>query len=337
MISTGKTFCLKTVILCFLCAGAFICSLLFGAENIPLSSIFFHDTADNFEHIILLNIRLPRSVLALLAGMLLSGGGAVFQMYFRNPLAEPGIMGISAGATLGAVASGCFGLVPVLAGIISPVNTGAFLGAVTAGILVTSIAGKRTSTSSTVALLLCGTALGTMYSSLTSIILLLREKELHAMYIWMMGSFSGRGWHELLFISIPASLAFILLFICASPLDLLSGGESSAASLGVNIKRLRILVITAGSLASSAAVCAGGTIGFVGLIAPHIVRRIFGAKSKTLLPLSMAAGGTIMLVSDTLARTIAAPAELPVGIITSLLGAPFFISLIFTDKGLSHV
>ena len=109
-----------------------------------------------------------------------------------------------------------------------------------------------------------------------------------------------------------------------------------AASLGVEVNRLRILVMTAGALAVSAAVCAGGTIGFVGLIAPHIVRRIYGAESRTLIPLSMAAGAVIMLLSDTLARTIAAPAEIPVGVITSLLGAPFFISLIFSDRGLRN-
>jgi len=330
----GYTF--SVVVLFILLAASFACSLFFGAEKISLYDVFGTGADDRFSRIILLNLRLPRTILAALAGTLLAGAGAAFQLFFRNPLAEPGIMGITSGATLGAVAAGCLGIPPVLQGFISPVNTGAFFGALVSGILVTSLAGKRTGASSTVALLLCGTALGTLYSALTSIILLLREKELHAMYIWMLGSFSGRGWNELKFITAPAAIAVILLLMCSLPLDLLAGGEHTALSLGVEVGKLRLLVMTAGALAASAAVCAGGTIGFVGLIAPHIVRRIYGAKSRSLIPLSMAAGAVLMLLSDTLARTIASPAEIPVGVITSLLGAPFFISLIFSDKGLRN-
>jgi iron complex transport system permease protein len=329
----GRYFILKvSVLLCSL-AAAVICSLLFGAETIGPSALFSPDK-DSFDRIILLNIRVPRTILAAASGALLAGAGAAFQLFFRNPLAEPGIMGISSGATLGAVLAGYVSFIPSLFSTVSPVNTGAFCGAVISGILVTALAGKRSGPSSTVALLLCGTALGTLYSSLTSIVLLLREKELHAMYIWMLGSFSGRGWDELRFIALPGTAAFILLLICSLPLDLLAGGEKTAASLGVEVKRLRFLVMTAGALASSAAVCAGGTIGFVGLIAPHIVRRIFGARSRTLIPLSMAAGAVLMVSADTAARLIAAPAEVPVGIITAILGAPFFISLIFSERSM---
>jgi iron complex transport system permease protein len=326
----------SVVLLFILLACSFVFALLTGAERISLQDVFSSGTDTNFPRIILLNLRLPRAVLAALAGVLLAGAGAAFQLFFRNPLAEPGIMGISSGAALGAVAAGFFGMQPVLGGTVSPVNAGAFCGALAAGVLVAALGGRKSGPSSTVALLLCGTALGSLYSALTSIILLLREKELHAMYVWMLGSFNGRGWAELRFIALPAALAVILLLVCAVPLDLLAGGERTAASLGVEVNRLRILVMTAGALAVSAAVCAGGTIGFVGLIAPHIVRHIYGAESRTLIPLSMAAGAVLMLLSDTLARTIAAPAEIPVGVITSLLGAPFFISLIFSDRGLRN-
>jgi iron complex transport system permease protein len=324
------------VVLVMLLAFSFVFALLTGAERISLHDVFSSGSDTDFSRIILLNLRLPRAVLAALAGVLLAGAGAAFQLFFRNPLAEPGIMGISSGAALGAVAAGVFSMTPVLGGTVSPVNAGAFCGALAAGVLVSALGGRRSGPSSTVALLLCGTALGTLYSALTSIILLLREKELHAMYVWMLGSFNGRGWDELSFIALPAALAVILLLVCAVPLDLLAGGERTAASLGVEVNRLRVLVMAAGALAVSAAVCAGGTIGFVGLIAPHMVRRIYGAKSRALIPLSMAAGAVLMLLSDTLARTIAAPAEIPVGVITSLLGAPFFISLIFSDRGLRN-
>ena len=332
----SSSYTLSVAVLLLLLAASFICSLLFGAEKVRLYDLFC-STADNrFPRIILVNLRLPRTILVALSGILLAGAGAAFQLFFRNPLAEPGIMGITSGATLGAVAAGCLGFSPVLAGMLSPVNAGAFSGALVSGILVAALAGKRTGPSSTVALLLCGTALGTLYSALTSIILLLHEKELHAMYVWMLGSFNGRGWNELKFIAAPAALSVVLLLICSLPLDLLAGGERTASSLGVEVGKLRMLVMTAGALAVSAAVCAGGTIGFVGLIAPHIVRRLYGAKSRTLIPLSMAAGAVLLLLSDTLARTIASPAELPVGVITSLLGAPFFISLIFSDRGLRN-
>jgi len=333
---SNSTGLIPIAVLFLLLAAALFCSLFFGAEHISIHALFSSDENDSFSKIILLNIRLPRTILAAVTGILLAGAGAVFQLFFRNPLAEPGIMGISSGATLGAVAAGCFGFAPVLAGTVSPVNTGAFAGAVVSGLIVTLLAGKRTGPSSAVALLLCGTALGTLYSSLTSIMLLLREKELHAMYIWMLGSFSGRGWRELAFIAVPGSLALILLIACSVPLDLLSGGEKTAASLGVEVKKMRLLVLAAGSLACSAAVCAGGTIGFAGLIAPHIVRHIYGAGSRKLVPLSMTAGAVLMLAADTIARTAAAPAEIPVGIILALLGAPFFISLIFSDQGLRN-
>jgi iron complex transport system permease protein len=156
------------------------------------------------------------------------------------------------------------------------------------------------------------------------------------MYMWMLGSFSGRGWDELLFILVPSLVSIVLMFFAGRQLDLLSGGEMTALSLGVEIDRLRFLVIIAGSLASSAAVCAGGTIGFVGLIVPHVLRRIFGAKGRTLIPLSMVGGAALMLATDTMARVVARPAEIPVGTIMALLGAPFFISLVFSKRGLRN-
>lgn len=316
------------ILLLLILAASFAASLLFGAENIMSGS--------KFARIILFDIRLPRTILAAVTGMLLGGAGAAFQLYFRNPLAEPGIMGITSGATLGAVTAGAFTTIPIFATIISPVNTGAFLGAAGAGILASALAGSRRGPSSAVALLLCGTALGTLYSAAASIILLLREKELHALYIWMLGSFNGRGWNDLAFIALPSAAAIILFLLCARPLDLLSGGEQTAQALGLEIRKLRILVMTAGALAASAAVCAGGTIGFVGLIAPHIARRMFGAKSSIVLPLSMVTGAALLLAADTIARTAAAPAEIPVGVIISLLGAPFFISLISSERRLQN-
>jgi len=343
-------------------AASFLAALCFGAEKISLSQAFAWardpSSSDKFTQIIIWQLRLPRALLVLLTGILLGGSGAVFQLFFRNPLAEPGIMGISSGATLGAVTASTIiaagsATVSVTASqsvatisqtttssllskgifaFISPVNFCAFLGAILAGALVTTLAFTSSGKNSSIMLLLCGTALGTLYSSISSIIILSSSKELHSIYTWILGSFNGRGWKELLFISPAALISIIIMFVISQPLDLLTCGEKTASSLGVQVDKLRILVLICGALAVSASVCAGGTIGFVGLIAPHIVRKITGPKSRTLIPFSMIFGAILLLLSDTLARTVIAPSELPAGIITSILGVPFFISLIMSPK-----
>ena len=314
-----------------LLAISVILALMLGAEKVSLAAVF--GQGDKFENIILWQLRLPRVLLVLITGLLLGGSGAVFQLFFRNPLAEPGIMGISSGATLGAVIASIVPGVMALTGrgglgaFISPVNLCAFAGALGAGVLVTSLAFSRRGKASSVMLLLCGTALGTLYSSLSSMLLLTCNKELHSIYTWILGSFNGRGWNELFFIAVPAAVSIVLMFCVVRPLDLLTGGEKSAAALGVEVDRLRVLVLLCGSLAVSCAVCAGGTIGFVGLIAPHIVRKFLGPRARTLLPFSMIFGATLLLLSDTFARVVIAPGELPAGIITSILGVPFFLAL----------
>ena len=308
-----------------------ILALLLGAEKVSLAAVF--GQGDKFENIILWQLRLPRVLLVFITGFLLGGSGAVFQLFFRNPLAEPGIMGISSGATLGAVIASIVPGVMALTGrggvgaLISPVNLCAFAGALGAGVLVTSLAFSRSGKASSVMLLLCGTALGTLYSSLSSMLLLTCNKELHSIYTWILGSFNGRGWNELIFIALPALVSIVLMFCIMGPLDLLTGGEKSAAALGVEVDRLRVLVLLCGSLGVSCAVCAGGTIGFVGLIAPHIVRKFLGPKARTLVPFSMIFGAALLLLSDTFARVVIAPGELPAGIITSILGVPFFLAL----------
>ena len=314
-----------------LLAISVILALMLGAEKVSLAAVF--GQGDKFENIILWQLRLPRVLLVFITGLLLGGSGAVFQLFFRNPLAEPGIMGISSGATLGAVIASIVPGMMALTGrdglgaFISPVNLCAFAGALGAGVLVTSLAFSCSGKASSVMLLLCGTALGTLYSSLSSMLLLTCNKELHSIYTWILGSFNGRGWNELFFIAVPAAVSIVLMFCVVRPLDLLTGGEKSAAALGVEVDRLRVLVLLCGSLAVSCAVCAGGTIGFVGLIAPHIVRKFLGPRARPLLPFSMIFGATLLLLSDTFARVVIAPGELPAGIITSILGVPFFLAL----------
>lgn len=340
----GRRSAIVFLILFLLLIFSLILSLVFGATRISFLSIV--GAGENrFEKIILLSIRLPRTLLVLVTGILLGGSGAVFQLFFRNPLAEPGIMGISSGATLGAVCASVLGLGASGAGfsalaaktafpalILSPVNFFAFAGALGAGVLVTTLAFTRAGRNNPAMLLICGTALGTLYSSISSMILLTANKEFHSIYAWILGSFNGRGWKELIFILIPAAASVAIMLAISAPLDLLAGGEVSASSLGVEVTKLRVMVLVSGALAVSAGVCAGGTIGFVGLIAPHIVRKLSGPRSRTLIPLSMIFGAALLLLSDTLARVVIAPSELPAGIITSILGVPFFLSLCLTQR-----
>lgn len=268
----------------------------------------------------------------LLSGALLAASGAVFQMFFRNPLAEPGLLGISAGATLGAVSAACLGGLSFFGGFISSINFFAFCGAFLSG-LVLALFSSSSKRVSSVMLLLCGTALGTFYSGISSTIMLMHNKELHGIYSWLLGSFNGRGLNELKFVALPALVAFVLMALILNSLDMLNGGEENASSLGVNVKKLRLLVIASGSLAVSVAVCGGGTISFVGLIAPHIMRRIFSPKSRILVWTSALGGAVILLLADTLARVVMRPGELPCGIITSFIGVPFFVALILKKRG----
>lgn len=330
-----KTFFKFFVSLAILCV-AFILELCLGAEKISLRALF--GAANNFETIILRNLRLPRATLVLIAGILLGGSGAIFQLFFRNPLAEPGILGITSGATLGAVFATAF----IPSGIalfsksffnyLSPVNFFAFCGALFAGILITFFSFSQKSQNSSIIILLCGTALGTLFSTISSLILLVKSDTLRTVYSWILGSFNGRGRNELLFILLPSVISIFLMILISKPLDLLTCGEKTASALGVNVPRLRILVLICGALSASCVVCAGGTIGFLGLIAPHVSRKIAGVKSAKLIPFSSIISGIILLLSDVLCRIIIRPGELPTGVIMPILGAPFFIALCFENK-----
>ncbi len=318
---------------------ALIISLLLGSQKLSFSQFIQAFTQkDSFASTVIWGLRLPRSILVMISGALLASSGACFQMYFRNSLAEPGIIGISSGATLGAVIAQLTGAGAILFGTISPINLFAFLGALFAGFVITLISTKTKSQNSTT-LLLCGTALGTFYASLSSIILITKIKQINGIYTWILGSFNGRSWQEFKLIIVPGIIALILMFFSANKLDLMNAGEEGARALGLKTERLRLVVLICASLAVSAAVCAGGTINFIGLIAPHIVKKIYGVKGTKgmfLIPFSAMYGSILLLLSDTFARVVIAPAELPAGLITSLLGAPFFVSLIFSKQEISR-
>lgn len=324
----------KVLLLVLLLFAAVLLSLALGAERIDFASLFNLRETDSFTHILVFEIRAPRTLIALFAGALLAGSGCLFQGFFRNALADPAIMGVSSGAALGAVfvsillgVSALHGSAPLL------IQCGAFIGALAAVWAAYMIAGKRRYEPGAVSLLLTGTALSACFSAIYSLLLIMRYNELHKMYAWSLGSFNGKTWNDALRLVIPALLVLPLYFTLAKPLDLLSLGERSASTLGLNTKRARLSIIALGSFGTALAVCSGGTIGFIGLIGPHIARLLVGPSHKKLIFSSMLLGALLLLVSDIVARTAAAPMEIPVGIITSLMGTPFFLAIMAKGRG----
>jgi len=281
---------------------------------------------DATDATIVWDLRLARALLAALIGAGLAAAGAAFQGLFRNPLADPFVVGASGGAALGATLAITAGLRLTGAGF-GPVPLAAFLGALLAVAIVYTVA-EAGGHASAIALLLAGAALSTLLSALVSLLMLLNDRALLEVFAWLMGGLSGRSWPHL-----RASGPYLLvglgaLWLLARPLDALASGEETAQSLGLPLPRARGAVVASASLTTAAAVAVGGIIGFVGLIAPHIARLLFGADHRRLIPASALLGALLLLLADDLARTVLAPVELPVGIITALLGGPFFLYLL---------
>lgn len=269
------------------------------------------------------DFRLARVLLVGLCGAALAAAGAGLQGLFRNPLADPFVVGASGGAALGAT------LAVVLSnrgGVTIPIGIAGFVGALLAVLLVYALA-ETSNYGSVAGLLLAGAALSTLLAALVSLLLLLSQEVMQEIFAWLLGGFSGRSWEHLKQTLLIAPLGIALIWLMARPLDALSAGEESAAALGLNLRRARFIIIAGASLATAAAVAAAGIIGFVGLIAPHLARMLFGARHVRLIPASMLLGGLLLLLADGLARTVMAPIELPIGVFTALIGGPFFIIL----------
>ena len=270
------------------------------------------------------DFRLARGLLVCLCGMALGAAGTGFQGLFRNPLADPYIVGASSGAALGATLS------VVLAKAIGaslPIGAAAFLGALVA-VFAASLLAEASGIGSLAALLLSGVALGSIFSALASLLLLLDDQALHEVFAWLLGGFGGRSWPQLQQAMWIAPIGMASLWLMARPLDALTVGEEGASALGLNLRWARFVIIVAASLATAAAVAAGGIIGFVGLVAPHLARTIFGPGHSRLIPAAMLIGALLLLGADVLARGLLPPLELPIGVLTTLLGAPFLIVLL---------
>ncbi len=290
------------------------------------------DTSDiaNTYEIIVWKVRMPRILLSALVGGALAVVGGVFQGVFGNPLADPHILGVSSGAALGAT-------IGMLSGVsisflsLGTVGICAFVGALLTVLLVYNLArvGGEISTTN---MLLTGTAISTMLSAIISLLMTFNEEQVDKVYMWTLGSFSAATWEKVKFLAVMVLVGAVLLITFAQKINVMMLGDEEAKSLGVDTVKVRRLVILIASFLVAAAVSVSGIIGFVGLIIPHSVRMLTGSNNKSLLPYSFFGGATFLMLCDTAARTMAAPTEIPVGIITSVFGAPFFIFLILRNR-----
>ncbi len=318
-----------------------VLSLGTGAAGLNLADLFraaLKGELSTRDQVILWNIRLPRLAMGLLIGAALAVSGALMQGLFRNPLADPGIVGVGAGAGLGAVLAIVLGgLLPAgiavhFGGHLVPVA--AFLGGWGATLLLYRLA-TRGGHTSVANMLLAGIALGALAGAFTGILVYLADdKQLRDLTFWSMGSLAGAGWGKLA-TALPLILP-VLLFspLMARGLNALALGEAQAAHLGIEVERLKQLIILGVAAATGAAVAVAGGIGFIGIVVPHLLRISTGPNHRYLLPNAALLGASLLVGADMIARTIVAPAELPIGIVTAVLGAPVFLWILMRRQGL---
>jgi iron complex transport system permease protein len=333
---TAHPYALTTLLL----ALALLLSVAVGSVFIPPRALFalvqsglagtdLEGELRSFE-IILFSLRLPRTVLMAVTGAALAGSGAAYQGLFRNPLADPYLIGVASGAGLGAVLAMTLPMVSSLLGLMA-VPAAAFMGAMITVLVVYQLArvGRALPVTN---LILSGVAVSSFATALTSFLMISSTGELRRAVIWLLGGSNMSGWQPV-FAELPyVVLSLSILLTMGHALNVMQVGDEQAQQLGLAVNRVRAGVILSASLATAAAVSFAGIIGFVGLIVPHVVRLVWGGDYRRILPLSVIGGATLLLFADILARVVMAPQEIPVGIVTSLAGAPFFLWVLRRSK-----
>ena len=310
---------------------AFVAALVIGSEKIPLEQLLAvlglnKQTVSPMYYQILIQLRLPRAIAAGLIGMALANSGVVFQTCFRNPLADPYMLGISSGAALGATLS------IVIPGI-APFWTGpmAFAGALAALAFIYAIGWQNGKLNSTI-LILSGIAVGFFLSAVVSLMIALHQERMEQIIFWTMGSLNTIRFSHVRLVIGPVLGSLILFYYFWKDLNLMVLGEEGAITTGTNAPRNSKILLVVASLSTAFVVSISGIIGFVGLVVPHLVRLVIGPDHRRLLPVSAVAGASFMIISDLIARSVIAPRQLPIGIITAFLGSPYFIYLIWRLK-----
>ncbi|MEC0183897.1 iron ABC transporter permease [Paenibacillus peoriae] len=297
--------------------------LAYGSVSIPLQEInrvLLHNH-DSTYRTILMDLRLPRVLVGLLVGACLAASGALLQGVMKNPLADPGIIGVSAGGGLAAVIT--MVMLPQLSYLL-PVT--AFLGAFLSALVIYLLAWDRGA--SPVKIVLAGVAINALLGAFTNGVMVMYSDRVQAVLPWLSGGLNGRSWHHLEFMAPYAIIGLIASLFAIKPANLLLLGDDSAQLLGQRVELQRLLIILLSALLAGTAVSVAGLIGFVGLVVPHVIRLLLGEDYRFLLPLSILGGGTLVVLADTVARSWFDPIELPVGILLAAIGAPFFLILL---------
>jgi iron complex transport system permease protein len=313
------------LLLTLICLGSFILALRLGSVSLTFTDIYASlGNTQGLHYGLIFELRLPRALAAFVCGGMLGLAGLLMQALLRNPLADPYILGVSGGAASGALLAILMGLGTLL------VQTAAFSGALLSIILVFVLAHGRSSWTSN-RLLLTGVVLAAGWNALISFLLVISpNQQIHGMLFWLMGdlSYARLGGWEIIFLLIITLLSFVF----ARPLNLVSRGELQATALGVNTRHLRLILFFTASLLTAVAISLAGSIGFIGLMAPHMLRLVLGSDHRSLVPAVVLLGGSLLILADTFARTVLAPTQLPVGILTAILGVPTFLYLLYRNK-----
>jgi len=314
---------------------AMVCGLVVGPTSIGtwrvlgdvLSHVGIgHSTLTGLQSTIVWQLRAPRMVLGLLAGAMLAVAGGTYQGVFRNPLADPYLLGVAAGAGLGATIA----IVDVGSGLSTPAWTPllAFGGAMVA-VACTWLIGGKGLRSNAATLILAGVAVSALLTSMQTF--LQQQSSANSIthvYLWLLGSLASADWSSVLLVIPYVGICILICVLSGRALDAMSVGEDESRSLGVRVRQVRLIVIAASSLGTAAIVSAVGLIGFVGIIVPHIVRLLVGTSYRRILPISVLFGAAFLVFCDTIARTVMAPSELPLGVVTAVIGAPVFVVIL---------
>ncbi len=336
---------LVIILLALLLAFTMLASLGSGASDASALTFVHHwltgagsdDALSLRNRIIIQDIRLPRVLLGVLVGASLAVSGAVMQGLFRNPLADPGLIGVSAGAGLGAVAVIVLGgtaLAPLVASLgMAALPLAAFCGGLVATLVLYAIATRQGRTS-VATMLLAGIALAALAGALTGVLIYIADdRQLRDLTFWQLGSLAGATWQKIGTAGPVMIVALAAMPFLARGLNALALGEATAAHLGVPVQRLKYIAIVGVSAAVGASVAVSGGIGFVGIVVPHLLRLLIGPDNRYLLPASALLGASTLLVADAVSRTIVSPAELPIGIVTAAVGGPFFLWILLRKRG----